>query len=211
MKSFAEKYLEVLNGELKGLNLTRITSPEDFYIKQIIDSIEPLNQCPDFKRSLESKQPLVDVGFGGGFPLLPLAKLYPNKIFIGLEARKKKVEAVKLISQKLNITNVKIYHQRLEEVEFDIPAVLTFKAVSDISILLPMICGHEQQRAYFYKGPKCEEKENIKAKILNWKKFSDHEYRLNTTNERRLLGFKGVTVPRGTNSNKPLVKLSNLI
>jgi 16S rRNA (guanine527-N7)-methyltransferase len=211
MKSFANQYLEILNGELKGLNLTRITSEEDFFVKQIVDSIEPLNQCPQFKKSLECQLPLIDVGFGGGFPLLPLAKLYPDKTFIGLEARKKKAEAVMLIAERLNIKNVQTYHQRLEEVEFDRPSILTFKAVSDIEKLLPMICGQEIQRAYFYKGPKCDDKENFRNKMNGWTKFSDKEYELEKTNGRRVLGFKGVSVPRGTNLNKPLVKLSNLI
>ncbi|MBT7611483.1 MAG: hypothetical protein HN576_17110 [Bacteriovoracaceae bacterium] len=211
MRTFAHKYLEILNGEFKGLNLTRITSLDEFYLKQIIDSIEPLNKCVNFKKSLESDLPLIDIGFGGGFPLLPLAKLYPDKIFLGFEARKKKALAVKLIAEKLDIKNVKTYHQRLEEVDFDIPAILTFKAVADIDKLLPMICGKKIQRAYFYKGPRCDEKENIKAKIAGWKKFSDQEYIVKKTNGRRVLGFKGVTVPRGTKLNKPLVKLSKLI
>ena len=211
MKIFAENYLALLNGELKGLNLTRIINPEEFFVKQILDSIMPLKLCKQFKRSLDSNLPLIDVGFGGGFPLLPLAKLYPEKLFIGFEARKKKADAVELVTERLNINNVKIYHQRLEDVEFDIPAILTFKAVGDIKQLLQMICGIKQQWAYFYKGPRCDEKEDIKDKMLDWKKVSDLEYKLDKTNGRRLLGFKGVTVPRGTKSNKSLVKLSKLV
>jgi 16S rRNA (guanine527-N7)-methyltransferase len=211
MKTFATEYLNVLKGELEGLNLTRIISEEDFFIKQIIDSIEPLNHCREFKKSLESKLPLIDIGFGGGFPLLPLAKVYPDKTFLGFEARKKKVEAVTLIADRLNLTNIKTYHQRLEDVFFDMPCILTFKAVSEISNLLPLIAGDQTVWAYFYKGPRCDEKEKITDQMPGWKKISDLEYRLEKTNGRRILGFKGVTVPRGTKSNKPLVKLSNLI
>lgn len=39
MKKFAEDYLNLLKGEFSGINLTRISTEEEFYNKQIIDSV----------------------------------------------------------------------------------------------------------------------------------------------------------------------------
>jgi tRNA G46 methylase TrmB len=41
---------------------------------------------------------VADVGTGGGWPLLALAQSYPNTEFIGIDARRKKMEAVQAIA-----------------------------------------------------------------------------------------------------------------
>jgi 16S rRNA (guanine527-N7)-methyltransferase len=52
MKEFSEKYLELLTGEFAGINLTRIESPEEFYNKQILDSVLPEVHSDIFKKAL---------------------------------------------------------------------------------------------------------------------------------------------------------------
>ena len=210
MKKFTREYLKILNGPLKGLNLTRIDSFDDLYTKQVKDSLEPVNICPEFLNLIKSKMPLVDIGFGGGFPLLPLAYNNPEKICIGLEARKKKSEAVNLIAKELKLNNVKTFHYRVEDVDFDTTCLITLKAVGDISDFLNLISGQAKQFVFFYKGPLLEKKESMKWPV-GWKKIIDQKYELEGTEGRRILGFEGVTVPRGTNSNKQLVKVSNLV
>ncbi len=211
MKPFAREYLSILKNELKGLNLTRIEDFDDFFIKQILDSVLPADLFKEFKKDLEGKRPLVDVGFGGGFPLLPLAKKFPGKRFIGFEARKKKVEAVQLIARKLNINNITVYHQRVENIYFDKEVILTFKAVASITKVLTLISGSKKQKAYFYKGPNIKEKEDLAEIPQGWNKFLDKKYELEGTDGRSFLGFKGAIVPRGTNSEKQLVNLSKLL
>ena len=44
MRKLAQDYLAILKGELAGLNLTRILDEEDFYNKQIVDSLIPYEQ-----------------------------------------------------------------------------------------------------------------------------------------------------------------------
>ena len=87
MKEFAKKYLEILEGPLAGINLTRILNFDDFYHKQILDSVLPFELSDIFKKSLKNSELVIDVGFGGGFPILPLAKLLPEINFIGIETR----------------------------------------------------------------------------------------------------------------------------
>ena len=39
--NFSKKYLDIINGDPSGLNLTRITDVEEFHEKQYLDSIMP--------------------------------------------------------------------------------------------------------------------------------------------------------------------------
>ena len=67
MKEFSDAYLDILNNELKGLNLTRILDPQEFYEKQVLDSLYPFEKMPELESVVNSTNLLLDVGFGGGF------------------------------------------------------------------------------------------------------------------------------------------------
>ena len=71
MLDFSLKYLQILKTDLAGLNLTNILDDEEFYHKQILDSINPYLQSASFQAEVKEKGVVVDVGFGGGFPILP--------------------------------------------------------------------------------------------------------------------------------------------
>ncbi|MFZ8933956.1 MAG: 16S rRNA (guanine(527)-N(7))-methyltransferase RsmG [Bacteriovoracaceae bacterium] len=190
MESFSRKYLEFLNTELKGLNLTRITGPEDFYNKQVLDSITPLNICPIFKEKIGQTKLVVDVGFGGGFPLLPLAKMLPDVTFLGVDTRKKKVLAVEKMANYLGLNNVKVLHERIENIELDKECVVTFKAVSTIEQCLKWLRPVNSVQCFFYKGPELFEKENLNKLPKNWKKIAQQPYEIPGTKGRIFLGFE---------------------
>lgn len=197
MRNFSNAYLEILKGELAGLNLTRILEPEDFYNKQIVDSLLPYDQSKFFKKSLAKSKLLIDVGFGGGFPLVPLAWREPSYSFVGFEARRKKADAVALICNKLELTNVRPMHQRLEEVLIDKDCVITFKAVGKINDLLSKInvLRGTNVTVFFYKGPGLDQLEDL-SQLSEWNQISDEFFEVPGTEKRRLMGFK--VVPRGT-------------
>ncbi len=209
MIEFSKKYLELVSGEFEGLNLTRITDLKDFHLKQVEDAIRSLD-CKLFHVELFKSKTLLDVGFGGGFPILPLAKKLADFKFVGIDARNKKVLAVEKIAEYLGIRNCKFYHYRLEELEIDTEVVITFKAVGKVDELLSKINNSVVTTAFFYKGPDFEnEEKNLKLPAL-WKKISHEEIRIEGLTKRFLIGYKNV--PRGTFlKNKPVVKLSSLI
>lgn len=212
MEEFSKKYLELLLGEFAGLNLTRITAPEEFYQKQIQDSVLPLEKSKVFKNALGSTGLLVDVGFGGGFPILPLAYKLPEKVFIGLEARGKKVSAVQKIAKNLNLHNVNLLHQRIETVDFDVDAVLTFKGVGKVSEYLPLLRTTKTLYVFFYKGPNFYELEDIDDMIeSNWELVEELSYEVPGTEGRVLLGFKNRKVLRGTMQTEKIIKFSTLL
>lgn len=211
MLDFSIRYLHILKTDLAGLNLTKILDQDEFYQKQILDSVLPYQESTIFQNQVQKTGVVVDVGFGGGFPILPLAKLLPDVQFIGVESRKKKVEAVTLIAEKLGLDNVKLVHSRLEDFLFDAPATITFKAVGTIGDYLPIINATQKMHAFFYKGPSFTELEGEQVKRLqkDWKMVANEEIKVPGTQQRFLVSFYSNNVPRGT--SKSLVKLTNYL
>lgn len=212
MLDFSIRYLHVLNTKLAGLNLTKILEPDEFYNKQILDSINPYLQSELFKASVARYGVVVDVGFGGGFPILPLAKLLPEVQFVGVESKRKKVDAVKLIAEELGLTNVKLVHSRLEDFLFDQPCTVTFKAVGTVMDYLPIINRtSEHMEVFFYKGPNFDELEKPHLPQIgrDWKLLNNEEISVPGTQQRFLVSFKAKNVPRGTGKN--LVKLTDFL
>jgi 16S rRNA (guanine527-N7)-methyltransferase len=167
MNDFSEKYLNLVNTKYSGLNLTRILDSNEFYIKQYIDSIFPFTEIKRLKDCLNEKKILVDIGFGGGFPILPLANEFKPIKFIGFEAREKKVKAVTAIANELKLSNVRLFHERLENIDFNMACVITLKAVGTIEEFLPKINCSEDSKVIFYKSENVENQENLK--IHGWK------------------------------------------
>ncbi len=219
LKEFSQKYLELLTGEFAGINLTRILDAEDFYSKQIYDSVYPW-EIPEFRKLLQERKRYIDIGFGGGFPLLPLAFIsseISGLKFLGVESKAKKVNVVAQIAERLGLTNVKLVHERFENLLIDQDVVISFKAVSRIAELLPLIKVAEGAKVtvIFYKGPTLEEEEKTwqaKKESSFWKKSFFQEYELPKDNDyRNIIAFENV--PHGTNykiKGKDLVKLSKI-
>jgi 16S rRNA (guanine527-N7)-methyltransferase len=210
MKEFSKKYLDLLTGEFAGINLTRIQSEEEFYQKQIVDSVLPETESEVFKEQLEKTKILVDIGFGGGFPILPLAFNNPDKKFYGFDARAKKVEVVRKIADKLELKNVKLMHYKVEEIEFDKDVVVTFKAVGKVSDFLPLFKTTKTLHVFFYKGPNFYDLEDIESVLDNWEVVEEISYDVPGTEGRLLLGFKNKKVLRGTKTEKN-IKFSSLL
>jgi 16S rRNA (guanine527-N7)-methyltransferase len=213
MMNFSLCYLNLLKTRFAGLNLTRILDDQEFYEKQILDSILPYEQSPLFKESIDRTKLMVDIGFGGGFPLLPMSYHCKHIQSIGLESRSKKVDAVNVIASELKITNAKAFHYRAEDVLIDIPAVITFKAVGTVSDYLPSLkITSPDVTVFFYKGPSYIDKEHEafeKDLSKTWSLKLNQILSVPGTEERRLLAFAQKNVPRGT--SKTLVKLSELL
>jgi 16S rRNA (guanine527-N7)-methyltransferase len=63
----------------------------------------------------------------------------------------------------------------------------------------------------FYKGPKFFELENLENIPDNWESIGFEEVELSGTEGRTFAYFKNLDVPRGTNTNKQLVRLTQFI
>ena len=213
MKEFSRKDFELLTTEYAGINLTRINEYDEFEVKQIHDSIVPYEESTVFKTYVDKLGINVDIGFGGGFPILPLAKILPENKFVGIETRNKKCKVVGEIAGRLGIMNVGFIHSRIEDVLIDRKCVCTFKAVGKVNDFLSKINTTEDIVVFFYKGPGFYEQESEQLELAkkNWEVIENIELNVPGTEKRLLIGFKNKSVLRGTKNTKQLVKLSSIL
>lgn len=211
MREFSNNYLNFIKNNLKGLNLTNIFDEEEFFNKQICDSILPIEKSECLKKLLVEIELIVDVGFGGGFPIIPLAWKFPQYKFLGLEARKKKVVAVNQIKKYFKLENVLLNHMRFENVLFDRTVIILFKAVGNIVDILSRLNFSNNIYVFFYKGPNVHQLEDFNRISNKWEQVENKFFELPGTNGRYLVGLKNKNVPRGTFKDNNLVKLSEII
>ena len=82
------------------VNLISRKDMENLYERHILHSLG-IAKVVQFKKGTR----IVDVGTGGGFPLVPLAILFPQCTFHGIDGIGKKITAVKGVVEGLDITN----------------------------------------------------------------------------------------------------------
>lgn len=117
----------------KTMNLTRITEKDDVYLKHFYDSLT-LAKIYD----LSKVNTLCDIGTGAGFPGLVLKIFYPNLEITLVDSLLKRVKYLNSLIDKLELTGIKAYHNRAEDIikenkKFDI---VTARAVSALPKLL---------------------------------------------------------------------------
>ena len=205
MNTFTDKYLELLKNDFSYINLTRIMDVNEFYEKQYLDSVYPFKQ---FKILDDGFDAVVDIGFGGGFPSLPLADRYSDIKFFGIDARAKKVKAVNEIAKIMNIKNFKGFHGRVENFYLDLKSLVTFKAVGEIGKCLRMLNLNKGSLVCFYKGPNVELDEDLDASSLDYDLIKFEKYKIGN-NDRAFLVYKKVN--NKLKLNKNIVNLTTLI
>ena len=117
----------------KTMNLTRITEKDDVYLKHFYDSLT-LAKVYD----LSKVNTLCDIGTGAGFPGLVLKIFYTNLEITLVDSLLKRVKYLNSLIDKLELTGIKAYHNRAEDLikenkKFDI---VTARAVSALPKLL---------------------------------------------------------------------------
>jgi 16S rRNA (guanine527-N7)-methyltransferase len=94
------------------VNLTRLTSPEDFCYKHVCDSLSIANVFPEIA---EKPLAIADIGCGAGFPSLILAAAFPQLKITAIDSIGKKITFVKLAAEKLQLNNLTAIHGRSNE------------------------------------------------------------------------------------------------
>jgi len=144
----------LLATDLKGLNLISYKTFEEFYLKQIIDSYEPIVQSKEFYLAIKNSKYVVDLGVGGGFPSIVLAAIFPETKFVGIDARQKKIHALNLIVKNLGLKNYLGISARIEQIRFQkFDGIFISKALGKVDDVIEWINCDEEKKIYFYKGP----------------------------------------------------------
>ncbi len=90
------------------MNLTRLTEPEDFYRKHVLDSALPLLRVPVLGDIPEDGMLAADVGSGAGFPGLVFARLYPGWSLALIERTGKKAGFLEDTIEALGVENAHV-------------------------------------------------------------------------------------------------------
>ncbi len=125
-----EEFYNLLIEWNEKINLTRITTKEDVYLKHFYDSLT-ITKVVDLTQNLT----LCDVGTGAGFPGIVLKIVYPNLKVTLVDALQKRVNYLNAVINKLSLQDITAIHARGEELKetFDI---VTARAVANIEKLV---------------------------------------------------------------------------
>ena len=125
-----DKFYNLLVEWNKKINLTRIISEEEVYLKHFYDSLT-ITKVVD----LNKLDTLCDVGTGAGFPGIVLKIVYPNLKITLIDSLLKRVRYLNEIIKELELDNIKAIHIRGEnhKEKYD---VVTARAVANIEKLL---------------------------------------------------------------------------
>ena len=202
-----EEFYKILVEENRNINLTRIIEQEDVYLKHIYDSLT-LAKAIYLTKNLT----LCDVGTGAGFPGIVLKIVFPNLKITLIDALQKRVNYLKRVIERLNLTDIEAIHMRSEEYArknretYDIVtarAVANLKTLSEICLPLVKVDGY-----FLPMKAKVEtELEESQAMIgtLGGKIEKIYEFTLPIENsERTILKIKKV---RKTNQQYPRHKI----
>jgi 16S rRNA (guanine527-N7)-methyltransferase len=112
---FQQLYALILAGN-RQLNLTRITTPEDFWEKHLWDSVRGMAPYQQLMAALPEGAKIIDIGTGAGFPGIPIAIALPNYQVTLLDSTRKKITFIETTLTELALTNVKTLVGRVEEI-----------------------------------------------------------------------------------------------
>lgn len=131
LQQFQRLYELILQGNSQ-MNLTRITSPEDFWEKHLWDSLRGISPFlqesvgsvsgenpPDAgaqPESFHTALKVIDIGTGAGFPGLPVAIVKPEWTVTLLDSTRKKIAFVNSLLADLGIENATTLTGRAEEI-----------------------------------------------------------------------------------------------
>ncbi len=120
------KMLEVYQEWNAQINVISRKDMDNFYLHHCLHSLAIAKL--DIIRPGES---VIDVGCGGGFPVIPLAVLMPDVHFTAVDSIGKKIKVVDAVIEALGIKNVTTHNGRIEGVPGQYDWVIS-RAVTDL-------------------------------------------------------------------------------
>lgn len=152
-----ELYCQYLLEYNSHTNLTAIKEPDQVYLKHFYDSLTIVKAI-----DIKNYKTLLDIGTGAGFPGMVLKIAFPNLEVTLLDSNNKKINFLKELTNKLNLTNINFFHGRAEDFcknnreKFD---VVTARAVSNLPVLSELCLPLTKINGYFVplKGANEEE------------------------------------------------------
>jgi 16S rRNA (guanine527-N7)-methyltransferase len=218
-----EYFHELLADANSRMNLTRITSWDDFARKHVLDSLTLLPELPEDVRTV------LDVGTGGGIPGLPLWLARPDIELTLLDSVSKKLRAVdEMVEQLINRFpelgehRPKTLHMRAEDAgqhpkHRQIYDFVVSRAVASLPVLVELCLPLVKRTGRFIamKGPNYEAEMDgmsqicglLGARLDEAKELEiDGDKRVLLIFEKRSLTPKTLPRPAGQAQKKPLTE-----
>lgn len=203
-------YFNLLISYNESVNLTTITDLEDVYIKHFYDSLL-LSKTID----LTTRQSLLDIGSGAGFPGMVLKIVYPNLDVTLVESTGKKCLFLNQVIKELDLKDIKVVNERAEEYisnnreSFDI---VTARAVSRLNILLELTIPYLKIGGFgaYLKSSNVQEEINeatSTSRVLRSTLFNTNEFNLPLNK-----GERTIVIYQKNNKTNPIYprKYSNI-
>lgn len=134
-------YMDMVIEKNKVMNLTAITTEDDFILKHFVDSLSVAYAVPEMKKKFEEGCTLADIGTGAGFPGLVLKIAFPKIELTLIDALNKRVKFLDEVIERLGLTGVTTIHSRAEDGARqvglrDSSAVVVSRAVAALPVLV---------------------------------------------------------------------------
>jgi len=153
---------------------------DELYTRHVLHSLGIAKVQP-FKDGSE----IMDVGTGGGFPLIPLAIMFPNVSFYGIDVIAKKIKVVNEIANALKLKNLKAEQKRAENVEQSFDFIIS-RAVTNMPDFVKWVRGKTKKEnrhtlangiLYLKGGDLSEElKDFPKATLYDLSNYFDNDF-----------------------------------
>lgn len=158
-----ESLYDVYSSWNERINVVSRKDVENLYTKHVLHSMS-IAKIVSFLPHAR----VLDVGTGGGFPVVPLAILFPETEFLAVDSIGKKIKVLENVCRELNLSNVEAKHERAENItgKFDF---VTGRAVSALPDFYALICNKiKSQSAHtLQNGIICLKGGNLDAEIAD--------------------------------------------
>lgn len=113
------------------INVVSRKDMEHLYTRHILHSLAIAKVC-----QFEAGAKVIDIGCGGGFPSIPLAILFPEVEFVGVDSIGKKIRVVEGVRDGAKIENLRALNCRAESVGEKFDYVVS-RAVTEMARFMP--------------------------------------------------------------------------
>ena len=173
-----KELLHLFMEENTKLNLSALRDEDSIWIGHILDSVIFLDILETFS-TFRSSLSVLDIGTGGGFPLLPLAICMPDTQFFGLDSTQKKLDAITRMTDALQINNVQMLSGRCEELGRDSAHrdhydIVTARAVAPLNVLLEYAAPFVKPGGYFVAWKSMKMETELQESLLARAELSCH-------------------------------------
>ena len=117
------------------INVVSRKDMEHLYTRHILHSLAIAKVC-----EFEAGATVIDIGCGGGFPSVPLAIMFPEVEFIGVDSIAKKIRVVEGIKAGADIRNLQAVNSRAEQLGVKADYVVS-RAVTEMARFMPWAWG----------------------------------------------------------------------